>query len=210
MAHGDAREEKWRGKCGMHWVASTLHTTSEYGVSSITTADVHNSTASSQLKWRPPVDLNVLDRLAAKMKSRFCDVPSHFKSSLLPADDRELRRGSQHMCTAVCRQLVRCASWTCDPEVEGTIFFWKVKSPGLFTRWQTKRHISRDSHCHLPTTMEFQNCKFITSPTSQTFQIYPWLCAWHLGKGESRGIDLVTLSFCTCWQWVVSFTPQPL
>ena len=36
MAHGDAREEKWRG---MEWVASTLHTTSEHGVSSITTAD---------------------------------------------------------------------------------------------------------------------------------------------------------------------------
>ena len=29
-------------------VASTLHTTSEHGVSSITTADVHNSAAGSQ------------------------------------------------------------------------------------------------------------------------------------------------------------------
>jgi hypothetical protein len=31
----------------MEWVASTLHTTSEHGVSSITTADAHNSAASS-------------------------------------------------------------------------------------------------------------------------------------------------------------------
>jgi len=25
MAHGDAREGKWRGNCRMEWVASTLH-----------------------------------------------------------------------------------------------------------------------------------------------------------------------------------------
>jgi len=36
MAHGDAREGKWRGNWRMEWVASTLHTTSEHGVSSIT------------------------------------------------------------------------------------------------------------------------------------------------------------------------------
>ena len=53
MAHGDAREGKWRGNWRMEWVASTLHTTSEHGVSSITTADMHNSAASSRLNWRP-------------------------------------------------------------------------------------------------------------------------------------------------------------
>jgi hypothetical protein len=53
MAHGDAREGKWKGNCRMEWVASTLHTTSEHGVSSITTADAHNSAASSRLNWRP-------------------------------------------------------------------------------------------------------------------------------------------------------------
>jgi len=31
----------------VEWVASTLHTTSERGVSSITTADAHTSAASS-------------------------------------------------------------------------------------------------------------------------------------------------------------------
>ena len=30
---------KWRGNWWMEWVASTLHTTSEHGVSSINTAD---------------------------------------------------------------------------------------------------------------------------------------------------------------------------
>ena len=53
MAHGDAREGKGRGNWRMEWVASTLHTTSEHGVSSITTADAHTSAASSRLNWRP-------------------------------------------------------------------------------------------------------------------------------------------------------------
>jgi hypothetical protein len=51
MAHGDAREGKWRGCWRMEWVASTLHTTSEHGVSSITTADAHTSVATTEVKW---------------------------------------------------------------------------------------------------------------------------------------------------------------
>jgi len=46
------REGKWRGDWRMEWVASTLHTTSEHGVSSITTADAHTSAVSSRLNWR--------------------------------------------------------------------------------------------------------------------------------------------------------------
>ena len=34
----------------MEWVSSTLHTTTEHGASSITTADAHTSAASSRLK----------------------------------------------------------------------------------------------------------------------------------------------------------------
>jgi hypothetical protein len=49
MAHGEAREGKWP----MVWVASTLHTTSEHGVSSITTTDAHTSAVSNRLNWRP-------------------------------------------------------------------------------------------------------------------------------------------------------------
>jgi len=50
MAHGDAREGKWRGNWRMEWVASTPHTILEYGVSN-TTADVLTSAASSWLNW---------------------------------------------------------------------------------------------------------------------------------------------------------------
>jgi len=39
------RGGNWR----MEWVTSTLHTTSEHSVSSIITADAHNSAASSRL-----------------------------------------------------------------------------------------------------------------------------------------------------------------
>ena len=53
MAHVDAREGKWRRNLRMEWVASTLHTTSVPGVSSITTSDAHTSAASSRLNWRP-------------------------------------------------------------------------------------------------------------------------------------------------------------
>ena len=53
MTHDDARKGMWKGNWRMQWVASTLHTTSEHGVSSITTADTHTSAASSRLNWRP-------------------------------------------------------------------------------------------------------------------------------------------------------------
>jgi hypothetical protein len=54
MAHGDSRKGgKWRGNWQMERVASTLHTTSEHDVSSITTADAYNSAASRWLNLRP-------------------------------------------------------------------------------------------------------------------------------------------------------------
>ena len=42
-----------KGNWRLEWIASPLHTTSEHGVSSITTADSHTSAASSRLNWRP-------------------------------------------------------------------------------------------------------------------------------------------------------------
>ena len=72
MAQGDARVGKWRGNWRMQWVTSTLHTTSEHGVCSITTADAHTSAASSRLNWRPPADLNGLGPFRRKTKSGVC------------------------------------------------------------------------------------------------------------------------------------------
>ena len=85
MAHGDAREEKWRGNWWMQWVASTLHTTSEHGLSSITTADAYTSAASSRLNWRPSADLNGLVSFAERRNLVSERVSSHFKWSLRQA-----------------------------------------------------------------------------------------------------------------------------
>jgi len=64
-AHGDAWEGKWRGDWRMEWVASTLHTTSEHGVSSITTA--------VGTRWR--MGGEVKGRLANAVGSQY---PSHY------------------------------------------------------------------------------------------------------------------------------------
>ena len=71
MAHGDAREGKWRGTWRMEWVASTLHTTSEHGVSNITTADAHPAAAISRLNWRPRL-FKWTCPFSRKTKSGFC------------------------------------------------------------------------------------------------------------------------------------------
>jgi len=66
----------------MQWVASTLHTTSEHGVSSITTADAHTSAASNRLNWRPPADLNGNFHFAERRNLVSAVVPSHLKRSV--------------------------------------------------------------------------------------------------------------------------------
>jgi len=79
VTHGRGSEGgNWRTE----WVASTLHTTSEHGVSSITTADAYTSAASSRLNWRPSADLNGLVRFAERRNLIPARVPSHFKRSL--------------------------------------------------------------------------------------------------------------------------------
>jgi hypothetical protein len=87
MAHGDAREGKWRGNWRMEWVASTLHTTLEHGVSIITnntTADAHTSAASSRLNWIPCRFKWILT-FRRKTKSSFCacfiTFQTHFKTN---------------------------------------------------------------------------------------------------------------------------------
>jgi hypothetical protein len=79
MAHGDALEKKWRGNWRMEWVASTLHTTSEHGVSSITTADAHTSVASSRLNWRPR-RFKLTRPFRRKTKSGFCACAITFQT----------------------------------------------------------------------------------------------------------------------------------
>ena len=68
----------------MEWVASTLHTTSERGVSSITTADEHTSAASSRLNWRPqPIKMD--SSVSPKGEVWFLLMCLHISNSLPPA-----------------------------------------------------------------------------------------------------------------------------
>ena len=66
-------------------VASTLHTTSEHGASSITTADAHNSAASSRLNWRPR-QCKWTRPFRLKTKSGFCACAITFQSQSTSLD----------------------------------------------------------------------------------------------------------------------------
>ena len=79
MAHANAREGKWRGNWRIEWVASTLHTTSEHGVSSITTVGAHTSAASSRLNWSPS-RFQWTRPFCRKTKSGFCACAVTFQT----------------------------------------------------------------------------------------------------------------------------------
>jgi hypothetical protein len=79
MAHGYAREGKWRGNWRMEWVASTLHTTSEHVVSSIPTANAHTAAVSSRLNWRP-CRFKWTRPFRRKTKSAFCACAITFQT----------------------------------------------------------------------------------------------------------------------------------
>jgi hypothetical protein len=54
MAHGDARQEKWRGNKRMEWVTSKRHMTAKHRLvraEQTLQADAHTVAASIQLNW---------------------------------------------------------------------------------------------------------------------------------------------------------------
>ena len=91
------------GKCQMQWVASTLQTTSEHAVSSITTADAHTSAASSRLNWRPPTNLKKLLRFAERRNLVSPCVSLYFKCSL--HFDGKRPQPVSSLCSYVMRRL---------------------------------------------------------------------------------------------------------
>jgi len=87
---------KWRGNWLLEWVASTLHTTSEHSVSSITTADAHTSAASSRLNWRSPRRFKWTRPFRRKTKSVFCacDITFQLASTLCSISGFHLHVGN--------------------------------------------------------------------------------------------------------------------
>jgi len=108
MAHGDAREGKWRGNWWMDWVASTLHTISEHGVSSITTADTHTSAASSRLNWRPR-RFKWTRPFRRKTKSGFCACAITFQTQSTNGTEFCMRNLFETVC--IVRARWRCENW---------------------------------------------------------------------------------------------------
>jgi len=106
MAHGDEREGKWRGNWQMEWVASTLHTTSEHSVSSITTADAHISAASSRLNWHA-CRFKWTRPFRRKTKFRFCGCAITFQLASSTSSKLQLK------CA--------CKRWRTGGEVKGKL-----------------------------------------------------------------------------------------
>ena len=133
MAHGDARERQWRGNWRMEWVASTLHTTSELGVSSITTADAHTSAASSRLNWRPR-RFKWTRPFRRKTKSGFCACAITFQTQ----SDKLDRYGYRFLSVALRIQLVNYID--SQKELDLLQLFYYFINPGrkYWTKVQVK------------------------------------------------------------------------
>ena len=80
ITRGSAREGKWRGNWRMEWVASTLHTTSEHGVSSITTADAHSSAVPVVDRTDAPGRFKWIRPFRRKTKYSFCSCAITFQT----------------------------------------------------------------------------------------------------------------------------------
>ena len=89
MAHGDAREEKWRGNKGTKWVTSKRHMTAEHrlarAVQTLQT-DVNSSPANSRLNWRP-CRFKWTRPFRRKTKSGFCACTITFQTQSTSHED---------------------------------------------------------------------------------------------------------------------------
>jgi hypothetical protein len=121
MAHGDARDRKWRGNWRMEWVACTLHTTSEHGVSSITTADAHTSAASSRMNWRPR-RFKWTRPFRRKTKSGFCACAITFQL----ASTTGISFGSSRLFSVSFASLKRTPRYDFDQCTYWLISWWSV------------------------------------------------------------------------------------
>ena len=160
MAHGDAREGKWRGNCRMEWVASILHITSEHGVSNITIPDAHTSAASSRLNWRPRL-IKWTRPFRWKMKSCFCACAITFqRQSTLLLRSLYLAAGGQleiRVESPVCRRSVS----SLPPSVGDT---------QVWTGCYSDRNVKVNTQVHLVSKYK-SNCSHnLHSPTRRSWR----------------------------------------
>jgi len=122
----------WRGNWRMEWATSTLHTTSEHGVSSITTADAHSSADAS-------ADLNGLVRFA-KWRNLFLRVCHHISIGLYWCLIRHVCP-SVHLCAFISLRkegqtlkYLRFESLVTYPRANIKIWVTVLRINGHFTR----------------------------------------------------------------------------
>jgi hypothetical protein len=99
MAHGDAREEKWRENWRMEWVVSKRHMTAEHRLArAVQTlqADVYSSPASSRGNWFPRRFKKTCP-LRRKTKSGFCACAITFQTQSTSPVARTWTRWVQYL-----------------------------------------------------------------------------------------------------------------
>jgi len=116
----------------MECVAGTLHTTSEHGVSSITTTDAHNSAASSRLKWRPR-RFKMDSSVSPKDEIWFLCVCHQISNAVYQLPQTWCVSGDVHWC---CCNLVDNGrdSFCCERRTQNTPNHWiyrVIKKDGL-------------------------------------------------------------------------------
>ena len=98
MAHGDTREEKWRGNKRMEWATSKCHMAAEHRLArAVKTlqADMHSSPASSRLNWLPR-RFKWTRPFGRKTKSGFCACAITFQTqSAFTFKGWEVKEGSE-------------------------------------------------------------------------------------------------------------------
>jgi hypothetical protein len=139
MAHGDAREEKWRGNKRMEWVTSKCHMTAEQRLArAVQTlqADVHSSAASSRLNWRP-CWFKWTRLCHQKTKSGFCAcaITSQMQSTLLFTRNKRhlpFSTAFPHSHTLTFHDAAPFSPpvlHTCPVSLAGTVNAWKATVP---------------------------------------------------------------------------------
>jgi hypothetical protein len=182
MARGDARERKWRANWRMEWVASTLHTTSEHGVSSITTADAHTSAASSRLNKRP-CRFKWTRSFRRKTKSGFCACAITFKT--------QSATGSAYL------RLSRVYILQIRPTFSWKLYQWPIKCHWMALKfgahsiivllWVTAQRVAQFSTTSRRKPEITHSRSVFLFPSSDVLSgLLVWSSAWSHSQGISR------------------------
>jgi len=200
-----------RGNWRMEWVASTLHTTSKRGETSITTADAHTSAASSRMNWRP-CRFKWTRPFRRKTRSSFCACAITFQtqSKAIPIQAYYRYRRFKELgfpCFLDCRHMKvirlsalrtgrlypRLRKYLCYP------FLLEDMSEGL-RQWKISNDIIRNRTRDLPAC----------STRSTSFSILLFWFALYMGQCLLMVQKISSLSILNClirWVWRLSITP---